>query len=703
MAIKAINFNFTGATAPIASYDPAKTCLGTLIQQYTGGAATDKFVGPLRIGYARPMEQSTAIPGAFPHVIRFSSTLDLVFLADNSTAATTRRIILYEHNRRTSTYSWKGFITVTPPAATNHTIRGFRMVRELYTQGTVGVSGTAVTGTGSSWSTDRMSVGCRIGFGSTDPSQITTWYEISAIGSNTSITLATSAGTVAPGTAYVIEDLMCLISTSNATLTNGGLFVTKGLRYELFAPAGTTIPAAAATDNARATYWLADAASVTNTAAAGCALGARTSWIDQGAYVLDTAGRCFVYNFRKELTLTTGKDTTTNTIKTGVATLTGVMSQVNNGRVGTLAHAPVSGADSLFFVTTTRVYRSALGAIANGSTTWTSDAMVEIPPGGIGTIAAAGAFSSVEIAGTADRLVLSTSGAAGIVSYVTKYNTVSAAMDSAFLIDSKQQYQSLADQNIPVRPSVVALPFTVWVEDGLMHMVRISAVAATNQLFSVPLGAHWDWAIGQSQLAVTPKFATSDATKFYNVSVRSAGYAGSTAYAVPYEPFAVYYRTAGIDDNSGTWMPVGDVGDLGGISPGASIQFAIAFKVIGENCMPGRIYGLSLTYEDTATDSHYEPSVGQSSITDRIFAYRQRSDWGSSIPTMRIRLYNAQTGALILDDTTSSPTLGTFETSTTNGASWTSWNASADATGNYIRYTAASLPDGVRVRALLTQ
>jgi len=99
-------------------------------------------------------------------IIPFSSDVDLVFLADGAATAPTRRNVLYEYTKSTSIFNWKGFATLTFPSATNHTIRGFRVSRNLYTTGTVGVVGTAVTGSGSVWTTDRMSVGSRIGFGS---------------------------------------------------------------------------------------------------------------------------------------------------------------------------------------------------------------------------------------------------------------------------------------------------------------------------------------------------------------------------------------------------------------------------------------------------------------------------------------------------------------------------------------------------------
>ena len=124
------------------------------------------------------------------------------------------------------------------------------------------------------------------------------------MGSNTSITLTASAGTISAGTAYVIEDLMCITTTVNATATNGGLYVAKGLNVDIFTSVGTTIPAAVSTDNIRAVYWLADASTVTNTIACGSSIEDKTSWINANVYVLDATGpKVYKYNFRKALTL----------------------------------------------------------------------------------------------------------------------------------------------------------------------------------------------------------------------------------------------------------------------------------------------------------------------------------------------------------------------------------------------------------------
>ena len=703
MSIKAIQHKFTGDTTLISAYDPTKTNLGTLIKQYTGAGNLDKFAGPVKVGIARPMEQSTPIPGVYPHVYRFSNTIDHVFLADLSTAAATRRIIMYEYNRETSEFNWKGFVTLTYPTATNHTIKGMRMVRELYTTGTVGVSGTAVTGSGSTWTTDRMSVGCRIGFGSTDPTQITTWYTISAVGSNTSITLTASAGTISAGTAYVIEDLMCITTTTNATATNGGLFVAKGLNVNIFTSTGTTIPAATTVDNIRAVYWLADASTVTNTIACGNALEDKTSWISAHVYVPDATGpKIYKYNYRKALTLASGKDTTTLVLKTGVQAVTGTISQTNNGRIGTLNHGPGSGVPCLYFVTTTRCYRAILTNITADSTTWQADAMVEIPPGGTNTYAAGSAFACVEIAGDIDRLVITSTGAASIRSYVTRYNTVSDQFDHIFLSDDKQLDQSLADSGGTPHPAILASIMTPWSEQGVLYLARSGTTAILNQVYTIPIGAHRAYANVNEQILITPSFNISDANKLYNLYVNDIHAIGDSTFSVQTEPYDIYYRTSGITDNSGTWNLLDESGDLSGVT-GTSIQFGFMFKVLGITCVPSRILSLTLTYEDTTNDSHYTPSVANSSIASRIFAYRQDVAWGSNIPTMKIQLYNVVTSTLLIEDTTSANTYGTFEYSSDNGGTWNAWLNTADVVGNYIRYTAASLPDGTRVKAIISQ
>ncbi len=407
MSLRAIKHKFTGSTTPITSYDATKTNLGTIIVQNTGSTATDKWVGPVPVGYTFPMLEvvdttgtvsvsttavtgsSTAftttmatttaptmaigfgstdpakvtawysisargsttaltlsssagtiasgtsyvivanIPMMYPHVITYSSTVDWVFMVENTAVAVAvRRISMYEYNKTTSVYTWKGFILATLTSATAHTLRGFRALRYLHTTGTVQVTGTAVTGTSTLFQGERIAVGARIGFGSTDPTAISTWYVISAIGSDTGITLSSSAGTVNAGSAYVIEELRFAITATNATALNGGLHIVKGINYSDFIKTGTTISAATSTDNIKAVYWLADMAVVTNTAACGLSILTETTKSLHYAYVLDGVGSTFMrvyrYNMRATGTVSSGKMTLTPTYyTTGTVTVSG--------------------------------------------------------------------------------------------------------------------------------------------------------------------------------------------------------------------------------------------------------------------------------------------------------------------------------------------------------------------------------------------
>jgi hypothetical protein len=57
---------------------------------------------------------------------------------------------------------------------------------------------------------------------------------------------------------------------------------------------------------------------------------------------------------------------------------------------------------------------------------------------------------------------------------------------------------------------------------------------------------------------------------------------------------------------------------------------------------------------------------------------------------------------MIHDDDITNSDYGTWEYST-DAVTWNSWSAAQDTVGNYIRYTATSLPNNITVRALLTQ
>jgi hypothetical protein len=120
--------------------------------------------------------------------------------------------------------------------------------------------------------------------------------------------------------------------------------------------------------------------------------------------------------------------------------------------------------------------------------------------------------------------------------------------------------------------------------------------------------------------------------------------------------------------------------------------------------LPNRIFGVGVVYEDQGTDSHYQPSVANSNISSKIFAWRFSTAFGGTVPTMEVKLYNAVTGALLLTDDTVAAAYGTFGKSTDGGGSWGAYNTSDKANDiTYIKYTPTSIADNIRVLAVWRQ
>lgn len=680
----------------VLGYDPTKISATNLFHKNTGSNPEDNWVGPTPIALARPLEQSVSIPCVYPHAIQVSPTIDWLFLSDFASAAATRRIVLYEFNRVTGQFNWKGYIIATFPTATAHTIRGFRAVRDLHTAGTVAVNGTAVTGSGTGFSTERIAVGSRIGFGSTDPNAIGTWYEIASIASDGSLTLTGAAGTIAAGTPYVVEELRIACVTTNGTAANGGLYVLKGLRPELFVSTGTVIPAATTVDNIRAVYWLADAATVTNTAAAGCAINDRASFQQHFCYVLDTSGKIFKYNMRAALAPTSGKaalTSGTDVIVTGVQAFSGTMKQTNNGRIATLNHGPGAGVPCLYFATTTRIYRVVEANITQGNTSWQADFMIETPPGSANTLPPSGAMDNVEHSASLDRLIIMTS--SGYRKYLTQYRTDAAPFDIVWGSNTQYYDHTLNDSGTPISMADQGSAWSSWVEAGMCYLARHSTFISNNNIYAFPMGADWNFAASTGHRLITPAISTPNALKYSRLYVNEVEMLGSAALGISTEPYRVYARTAGISDNSGGWTLLDSSLNLGGMAGAAQIQFMFEFRTAGFTCAPARICGICVTYDSgDYLPTGMEWSLNDSDTGSNIIGFSQISALGT-VPDLQIDFFREDTDDNVLTQQSTGNASGTFEYWT--GSGW-SEGLGPDAVGTRRRFRpTAGLPANVNL------
>jgi hypothetical protein len=703
---------FNGSLAQVAiggAYDATKINRGKHTGQFNLGAgALDKFIGPAPVGVANLGETALAIVSQFVYPIKITEDLWWVFGADGAGAGATRRVQLWTWVPSSNTYNFIGAVNLNLPTATAHTVRGMRALLENYTTGTVSVSGTAVTGAGTAWNTG-LSVGSRIGFGSTAPNQITTWHQISAIGSDTSITLAASAGTIAAGTPYVIQDLMVIHATTNATLTNGGIFLTKGLQYADFSNPATNIVAATTVDKVKATYWLKDAATITNDVIGGCAVESMVSWTQQYVYATEGAGttlQIYRYNFRAPLTaLSAGGHVLTGSdmVVTGNQTTpAGNVGQSNNGRVGTLQHGPGAGVPSLYLYTSSRIVRVPLANIVAGSTTFIADSMAEVPPATSNTNTSAGSFTGIEIAQTIDKLLLIGSPSSTATVYVTDYYTGGQQIDRRAGASTSQMISALRNVDSPIwLHFVTSNTPSIWVEDGWLFWIY-GTTANMNGLTVYPLAADLEFQADVNNRIICPKITLgASAAWLYRALVSAVENIGSHQMGVAPDMFRLQVRTSGIDDNSGAWADVPPNGDLTGFGTPSAIQFGFLFRTAGVVMLPARVLSLALIYETAdALPSQYDWDFGESSATNGTYGWVQRSLFGAALGVHTINIYRADTNALVLTQASSGTTNGTFEV--WNGSAWVA-GLGSDAIGTKRRFVpTGSLPSGVDLIAEIT-
>jgi hypothetical protein len=268
------------------------------------------------------------------------------------------------------------------------------------------------------------------------------------------------------------------------------------------------------------------------------------------------------------------------------------------------------------------------------------------------------------------------------------------------LSDDKQLDSTLASADCAIHGTTNSVTQNPWMEGGLLYLVGVGTTSITNLIRIFPAGADWAYASTTNQVIISPRLSTPNNYKFDSVFTVRDKMVGSDVLGRAPEPSRLYYRTSGISGNSGSWTLISD-GDISGVAGAAEIQFKLEFLCISDSMVPGRIYKVGATYYDYSNDAHYRASVEWSDTTTKKFAWRFATAFGSTVPTLRVQLYNDVTGSL-LDEDDSVTQAGTWEKSTNDGGAWGAYNTTDKANDTtYIRYTPASLADSIKVRAML--
>lgn len=704
------------------AYNPRATTLGKWIRQDEEG-----YAGPLSPATLRFYEGGTISPNFpcnHPSAIDVGNNTHWVFFLENTSTNNVQKCVLSVHNTLTNEWRIKGWLTLNwPTAATAQTTRAFQAFRYLHSDGNVSANAnsTSLTGNNTTWSTSRIAAGARIGFGSTDPAEIKVWYEISAIGSDTSITLTkATVNAIPPNTPYVIEEIRLYTGRASGA-TVGGLTVAKGINFEDFKFDGTiSIASATTTDNIKACYWLADAATVLNTNASGVGLSETWTNTSHMCYVMDvsaTVHRIYKYDVRASLTgLSSGKSTTAFLYRTNSQTYLTTVTDRNYWGLIKTRSGPLKDQEMLVGGYTTAFAVSAFptNVVVDGATLFASHFMrsLELPFGSNSFFVTSNTMSGMGYMPTMDKMFLSgTNSMMATTSYRTNGVSDDARLGAEIRISAKK---SSIEHQPPHPRFAAAAALTVNCCNDFVYSVPYLGIGptginlATYCAYAIPVGFDADdkWIDSKNRnRLISAEIPTPLCRKFYHVGVQHSCVEGTVENGLQTVQFTLYYRTAGIADDSGAWNLVPANGNLGGIGPASSIQFMFEFHAFSDIMIQPRIFGLSCSYEREGTDIHFQPSVNLTNKSTKTFVWRFGTAFSSIlVPTLTVKIYEATTDTLLIKDTTIAGTYGTWQKSTDGGYTWTAYNTNNKTNEKtYIRYVPTALADNLRVKAVLTQ
>jgi hypothetical protein len=719
--IVALDLNIsTLPTGSTTSYNTASLLLGNLIRKTTDGD-TD-YIRPMKITPNRVFDYY-GVDFRYVDCFPYSDDVDYLVSVYNSAATqTTLTVKLAKFDKRTEEWTNCGRLFILAPTGSAATRNATAVHAKLYrySTGTVEVNGISVTGSGTAWETNRIFQGSRIGFGTTSSAAVTTWYEIATVPTNTNFELQNNTTNFAPGTPYVIEELK--ISVPNTYGTNAalnGIALIQGVHEGTFSFSGTTIlpaggPAGTGSyiDRTRSFVRLAESRDTLLLRSPGPAIFNRsintTSSINDYLYVFNQPGGNNIQIARFNLgTPITNVQTGSSFTQFEFITATGSGALVTApSRFAFFAkpsHGPGSGSNDIYFVSSARLNRTKLSEIYSGSTSIVTDNWFEIPPMGPGNYAV---FNSVNqcYVPMLDKFFLVGAQAIPYNSCaIYDYNVYGKEIERRVLLNSNvvNSTTSRPYKNF-IYTTHGSAPFSE-TSNGMLYLT-IGTANTQNIWLNIPIGADYKYAPQTKQWAVFPKLIVPSNKKFKSSLIKYSNAMSSEEMSFPPERVYIFYRTSGIDDDSGSWTRLPDNGDMSNITATEQIQLAVAWDVMGTFALYPPVYGVTLVYENDSQISQYIPSLSLTDVTNKRFVWRQAQLFiTTNIPVLNIKLYNSETGNLITEDTTALQSHGVFQYSANSGSTWNTWDNNQNVLNNYIRYTANNLPANTLINAVITE
>lgn len=656
-------------TSNTSGYKPNKLNLGPLIRKYSSEDPIDTFVGPLTLECPA---YSTDYIGRWSNFVRVFNYNDsfIYYIMIRQVTQQIKNLVLFRYDKINQNFISSGFLDIITSSTSNSYTDDFWAEIYYHKSGTVQVSGTSVTGTNTSWVTEGVAVGARIGFGSSDYRYITTWYDIASITNNNSITLSKTAGNINANATYVIEELRIFIFDRHTVSPYdlSGISIAKGLHFGLFGHRPTTIPLATTVDNQRAAYKLKfdNIFPLSN----GMVVEESFSLTDHRAYVhhyhAQYERRILVYNLRAPLlNLTNGITTSGCLFYSGVFRLTRDNFRMDN------VHIPTSGPYKGKKIAMASDYSYGYVIDVDAIKPFNKDILIfrrlMHRPGGL------------YIAGNRGQAWYGTT-------YYKDYDMYFSWANYDIMIGKhrterdKAESAKLYNMNFHgnlLQGSIWKYPWNLegsymWdtetanLNDSGILICENHLYGRNNGEFAVALAADYVFAKQSFNRLITPVFQTPNVHQYKKLYINHAIILKSHDIGIRPEHFRVFARTQGIDNDSGDWIRVNIDGSLNHIQADDQIQFMFEFRTFNKLSVPARLYGITLTYDSISNlPKELVLSLSDTNTSQSIYGFRQTKLF-ENLSYLTIEIYNKANDTILLSQTSLNSTHGYFQYFTTS-------------------------------------
>jgi hypothetical protein len=576
--------------------------------------------------------------------------------------------MLFQFDKLNWTMTFKGQIQVYN--IVNDT-EGYDMQCQLLREkrGTVNINGHQITGINTKFYDSKISEGSRIGFGTTDPSRVTTWYTINKIDNNNQLFIDSPApsGTNIP---YVIEELR-IYYLSFQTFN-----IVKGLNFDCFSTS-LSIPQiyVSDTDRKRACYNIRDAVTPTINQI-GFDLGPVIDDNTQYLYYMSSRTningdtRIFVFNIRADLKfIANGISTSPYLFKTGYQFSQYLVNRYGHVRIAKTKFDNPDNVYHLYYEAQVAHLRIRLDDIKPETTN-----MVDAGNRGTYTAQSITPFWG-DINGANSRTIM-----------YDDYTDYFIVMNNSAEKNFVYQYSSvgypktgvqrffgnntiLRFRNPPegtVYTVMTQHPFYGDAIDGLLYINMMSTSfdswergASSIQVF--PVGADFETIKTEENRVICPAVNVSKFSKLSKILFNYNKKLGDDDYGVPPETFRVFVRDHGIEDNTGIWTQLDQSYNISFLQPKRHIQISFTFKTLGATGHSARIHSYTVVGEELENLSKlFKWNMNNSNTNSGIFAFDQVKVNNTSFD-IKINIYKKDNNESILEQSSLSSDNGTFQ------------------------------------------